>query len=191
MGIFNKLFGSNAPKERFTITNSEELLDRKMFWRIIKDSKDKSSGDYEQQQLELKKLLLKLTPNEIIAFDNRFRTYQNQASSWDIWGAAYIIQGGCSDDSFSDFQGWLIGQGEQIFEDAMEDVESLSKLHDTNEGDWEGLNFVSTDAFETLNKQEITSGIIIKYNVSGEEWDEEGNDLKLRFPKLWEQFQSS
>jgi hypothetical protein len=29
----------------------------------------------------------------------------------DQWGAAYLANGGCSDDGFDYFRGWLIGQG--------------------------------------------------------------------------------
>ena len=33
---------------------------------------------------------------------------------WDLWGAAYLANGGCSDDGFDYFRGWLIGQGRKV-----------------------------------------------------------------------------
>jgi hypothetical protein len=32
-----------------------------------------------------------------------------------LWAAAYVINGGCSDDGFDYFRGWLIAQGREVF----------------------------------------------------------------------------
>lgn len=34
---------------------------------------------------------------------------------WDVWAAAYLIGGGCSDDSFMDFRAGLIGLGREWY----------------------------------------------------------------------------
>ena len=31
-----------------------------------------------------------------------------EAYRWDIWAIAFIINGGCSDDGFEYFRGWLV-----------------------------------------------------------------------------------
>ena len=33
-----------------------------------------------------------------------------------LWDAAYLINGGCSDDGFDYFRGWLVDQGRETFE---------------------------------------------------------------------------
>lgn len=33
-----------------------------------------------------------------------------------LWAAAYVINGGCSDDGFDYFRGWLIVQGHEVYE---------------------------------------------------------------------------
>jgi hypothetical protein len=45
-----------------------------------------------------------LSLDEIIAFEVAFRRYLNEAYTWDLWGAAYVIHGGCSDDGFEYFR---------------------------------------------------------------------------------------
>jgi hypothetical protein len=44
----------------------------------------------------------------------------------DQWGAAYLANGGCSDDGFDYFRGWLIGQGRKVYETVLADPDSLA-----------------------------------------------------------------
>lgn len=174
--------------ENKPVENSEALMDKELFWKIIETSKSKSQGDYEKQQEELKKLLLQLTPDEIIEFDNRFQSLKGQIYDWDFWAAAYIIRGGCSDDCFSDFRGWLIGQGKEIFEKAIEDIETLSELDDTNDGDWEGLSYVPLEAYELKTGKPMPGGLSHDFELSGKRWEEDKRILELRYPKLMAKF---
>lgn len=79
-------------------------MDEDLFWKIIQTTKDNSSGDFEEQQKQLAKELRRLTPDDIIFFVNRFRYFRGHANTWELWGAIYIIHGGCGDDSFNDFR---------------------------------------------------------------------------------------
>jgi hypothetical protein len=45
---------------------------------------------------------------------------------WDLWGAAYLINGGCSDDGFDYFRGWLLSQGRAIWQATLADPDSLA-----------------------------------------------------------------
>jgi len=190
MGIFDKLFAKtkqkNTPKE--PAQNSEKQMDSDQFWKIIAITKTNSSGDYEKQQSELEKELITLTAIEILEFDNKFRTLRGEVYTWDFWAAAYIINGGCSDDCFSDFRGWLIGQGKAIFESAQHNIETLSELNDTNDGGWEGLSYIPTEAYEKKTGNDMPNGIRENFEIAGEEWNEEGDDLKNKFPILWTKF---
>lgn len=171
-----------------TILDSKVLMETDKFWRIIETSKSKSLGDYEKQQSELKKELTKLTANEVLEFDNKFRTLRGEIYTWDFWAAAYIINGGCSDDCFSDFRGWLIGQGQSIFENAIQNIETLTELKETNDGDLEGLSYIATDVYENKTGKDMPQGVQENFEITGEEWEEDENDLKNRFPKLYAKF---
>jgi hypothetical protein len=45
-----------------------------------------------------------------------------------LWAAAYLINGGCSDDGFEYFRCWLIAQGRQVFEQSRAAPDSLAEL---------------------------------------------------------------
>jgi hypothetical protein len=45
-----------------------------------------------------------------------------------LWAAAFVINGGCSDDGFEYFRGWLITRGREVFERALADPDSLADL---------------------------------------------------------------
>lgn len=171
-----------------SIQDSKEVMESEKFWKIIEVTKSESYGDYEKQQSLLKRELLKLTATEVLEFDNKFRTLRGEIYTWDFWAAAYIINGGCSDDCFSDFRGWLIGQGQSIFENAIQNIETLTELKETNDGDWEGLSYIATDVYENKTGKDIPQGVQENFEITGEEWEEDENDLKNRFPKLYAKF---
>src|SRR5690349_16330785 len=110
MNWLNKLFSgtgrnANARKERkANFTASDEMMDEDAFWKIIERSKNFAGRNFEAQQEALANELRKLSPNMIIHFYNRFRYFRGRANTWELWGAIYIIHGGCGDDSFNDFR---------------------------------------------------------------------------------------
>ena len=156
MGLFDKLFGGSKKNsipdnpQNINFTPSDKLLDEEQFWKIIEVAKDKGNGDYEQLQVELAHELGKLTPDDIILFGNRFRYFRGSANTWELWGAIYIIHGGCGDDSFNDFREWVIGQGKDFYYKTVNDPETLVEVDvDKTEGvEWEGLGYVPATVFE-------------------------------------------
>jgi hypothetical protein len=185
---FKEFFKFQNIESTESIQDSKEIMESKKFWKIIENTKSESSGDYEKQQSLLERELLKLTAKEVLEFDNKFRTLRGKIYTWDFWAAAYIINGGCSDDCFSDFRGWLIGQGKSIFESAVQNIETLSKLKETNDGDWEGLSYISTDIYKKKTGNDMPNEIQENFEIIGEEWEEDENELKNRFPKLYAKF---
>ncbi|MEO6229899.1 MAG: DUF4240 domain-containing protein [Ferruginibacter sp.] len=195
MGLFDKLFGktkkdSNVePPKNTKITSSDKLMDEDEFWKIIQTTRDHSSGNFEEQQEELANELRKLIPDDIILFGNRFRYFRGQANTWELWGAIYIIHGGCSDDSFNDFREWVIGQGRDFYYKTVKDPESLVEI-DTEkiEVEWEGLGYVHSTVFKELTGKEMEYFFKEKQETTGLEWEEEGDDLKSMFPKLYSKY---
>ena len=196
MGLFDKLFGGTKkplnpePPKNTNFTSSDNFMDEDKFWKIIQSSKDTSQGDFEQQQEELSNQLRKLSPDEIILFGNRFRYFRGQANVWELWGAIYIIHGGCSDDSFNDFREWVIGQGKDFYYKTVKDPETLvdvdtEKIEDI---EWEGLGYVPSTVFKELTGQDMPYPFKEKTETTGNEWQEEGDDLKIMFPKLYAKY---
>lgn len=192
MGFFDKLFGttgngrSGEPSQNINFTASDKLMDEERFWQLIQSAKEKSNGDFEEQQDALATALRHMTPDDIILFANRFRFFRGQANTWELWGAIYIIRGGCGDDSFNDFREWVIGQGKNFYYNTIKDPESLAEF-DTEamcDMDWEGLGYVPSAVFSQLTGQEMPYPYKEPMETTGKEWAEEGDDLKNMFPKL-------
>jgi hypothetical protein len=171
-------------------------VDQVAFWKLIDSSRKKAEGNLDEQVEILREKLEQLEPGEIIRFDQIFREYWIRAYTWDLWGAAYIIGGGCSDDGFMDFRGWLISKGEKAFENAMKDPESLTKVVKEEDMEWdcqfEGFQYVASQAWENQTgkgmKDFPDSGLRDPSEPVGEPWSEDGKDLERRFPKLWKKF---
>ena len=195
MGILDNLFGgkkkNSTPKPPGTnFIISDALMNEDQFWRIIQASKDNADGDFEQQQEELADDLRRLTPEDIILFANRFRYFRGQANTWELWGAIYIIHGGCGDDSFNDFREWVIGQGKDFYYRTINDPETLvdvdtDKIEDV---EWEGLGYIPPTVFEELTGQDMPSSFQENFEPTGKPWAEENDDLKQMFPKLYAKY---
>ena len=162
------------------------------FWKLIDASRLAAQGDAYAQIESLGELLSELAPDDIVAFDRIFSQYHDQADSWDLWGAAYIIGGGCSDDGFMDFRGWLISRGEQAYAGALRDPESLVDVVTEADDDCqvEGFQYIASQAWEEktgCTREEFPRHTFERRaEPTGQEWEED--DLEIRFPKLSKRF---
>ena len=170
-------------------------MDQQQFWDIIQDSL--RAGNTEDQIELLSDLLEKLPAEELVEFDHIFRQLHEDCYHWDIWAAAYTIQGGCSDDGFIDFRSWLVAQGKDVFEKALKNSDSLAalgreKLEESEEG--EEFFYLASDVYEEitskpLEKDSTWKEVAFKEMPVGEEWDEESLDeLKARNPEVFKLF---
>src|SRR4051794_18537043 len=110
-------------------------MDRTAFWNLIERTRRKSGGVQDLQMDALRQELEALAPAEIVDFQTHFDTGRVEAYTYDLWAAAYIIRGGCSDDGFLDFRTWLIAQGRPVFEAAVADPQSLMDVAKPDEDD--------------------------------------------------------
>jgi len=169
-------------------TSITDLMDENKFWSIIDNSRKQSGSNYEKQCQLLTQLLKAEQRDDLIKFSNSFVTLQNEAYDWKLWAAAYIINGGCSDDCFSDFRSWLIGQGKTAFENAVKDPETLLQLH-IEPDNWEGLQYSAMEAYKAKTSKEIPfAKLNFKQEPSGEHWNEDQQELKKLLPKLYEKY---
>jgi hypothetical protein len=169
-------------------------MDRREFWNIIEESGKKAKGDPDMQMDTLRDQLQAITPEELVEFQAHFDDCWCRANHWDLWAAAYIIGGGCSDDGFMDFRGWLISKGEKVFEAALKNADSLVDVmqEPDGEGQIEGFQYIAPQVWaEKTGKEIIDHFPYTKTHPGepeGEEWSEEGDDLSRRFPKLWKKY---
>lgn len=58
--------------------------------------------------------LLRLSDDQLLSFERLHFAFMYRAYTWELWGAAYVINGGCSDDTFEYFRAALIALGEDV-----------------------------------------------------------------------------
>jgi hypothetical protein len=167
------------------------------FWEIIAHAArfdDDPAGQIEALRAELRGL----TPEEIISFEVAFRRYLNKAYTWNLWGAAYVIHGGCSDDGFEYFRRWLISKGREVYESALADPDSLAQLNLSPgpDGTWEfeEIYYIAMGVFEEKGGK----GDVRDYSgpeaglggpgPSGEPFEDDEEHLARRYPNLWRRF---
>nr|NJM01067.1 DUF4240 domain-containing protein [Desulfobacula sp.] len=145
------------------------------FWQIIDSVHSDSGGDMDRKCELLKIRLGKLNEQDLKDFIGHFDDADAKAYTWPLWGAAYIMHGGCSDDSFSDFRATLISHGHHIYKAALSDPDSLSDLIFRDEEDicYEGFQYVKTDVAKEKFGKIPERGTPFPDKPSGEGWDED------------------
>jgi tetratricopeptide (TPR) repeat protein len=99
-------------------------MEHARFWELIDDARNARG----KTSVALIRSLAELTPKEIAEFDAWFWAYYGATQREDLWAAVYAIRGGCGDDSFDYFRGWLISRGEVAVLSAIRDPESLVEI---------------------------------------------------------------
>lgn len=162
-------------------------MNEETFWKLIKQSK-RGTEDCDEQAEKLTALLTKLEPTEIIAFERYLQKRRNDAYRWDLWAVAYVINGGCSDDGFEYFRGWLIAQGQDYFEAALQYAEHAAKrVKDGDEAECEAILYVGQYAYKEKTGTEMPDlKITSPKKPKGKSWKED--DLEKLYPKLWKRF---
>ena len=161
-------------------------MNEDQFWKLIGSAKDRAD-DYEERAENLKKELSKLSADDIKIFDDIYFDQIIRAYRWDLWGAAYVINGGCSDDGFRYFCDFLISEGKEIFESALNNPESLAELDDIEDAELEEFGYVAMELYEEKTGSELpvrSKGY--PKDPIGDEWDEDG--VEKLYPKLAEKY---
>jgi hypothetical protein len=163
-------------------------MTEEQFWTFIARSREKFT-ECEKQAAELACLLSSQSAKEIQSFDDHFAAKRQQAYRWKLWGAAYLINGGCSDDGFEYFRCWLIGQGREVFENALENPDSLADLLSGDEDfvECEDLLYAADKAHEDLTGRPLPPrNHAGSTSPEGSEWEEE--ELVEILPRLAAKF---
>jgi len=159
------------------------------FWKIIAAARSAGGDDPDGRVEALREQLAGLPPRELQSFQNHYDTLISRAYRWDLWGAAYIINGGCSDDGFRYFRDWLISEGEETYEAALADPESLARLPRIELAENELFGYVALEVFAEGEAGELNRDMSSEEaDPAGDAWEEEA--LYELFPKLAEKYES-
>ncbi|MBL0303027.1 MAG: DUF4240 domain-containing protein [Cytophagaceae bacterium] len=159
------------------------------FWNIIERAKKSSEGDADYQADLVTELLSSRPTSEIIDFGNIFIELHSKSYRSDWWGAAYLINGGCSDDAFEYFRAWVIAKGQKAYYEAWENPESLMKyINEENIGECEAesIMYSASTAYEQKTNLDDFHDKLNSYPLPEMvfDWQEEDDSLQIKFPKL-------
>lgn len=172
-------------------------LTRDDFWDVI-DHSAQFEADMDVQMMDLRASLSRLSPKQIADFERHFDETMKASYSWDLWGAAYIANGGASDDGFEYFRCWLISKGRRVFEAVSADPDSLANwIADGETGDFEFEEFayIARDAWaaktgKDWNAMPVVANMIYDVEPKGSAFSEDATELARRYPRLWARFGS-
>lgn len=174
-------------------------------WALFETAKTKGEDVEEQMEWLVTKLSRK-SMADIIRFEDVFSNALNRSYTSHLWAAAYVVLGGCSDDTFDDFRAWLLYQGKDVYKAAIKQPETIIPFLEQiqKHGEMpllEDLLLVSVYAFEEKTGLEDDHFYRLQEQLSEEiseqpevelDWDEEDKEeLCRRFPLLWEKYGDS
>ena len=170
-------------------------MDIDTYWTLVEQARERSgvaggAPDPDEVAAALTALLVEQGASAARGASSAYSALAAQAYGWPLWGAAYTIGGGCSDDGFEYFIGWLVAQGREAFERAVADPDSLADLVDeSTDAECEDLMGAPREAYETLTGssdiEDGTDSETTPLPALGEGWDFDDVDLvRERYPRL-------
>lgn len=103
-------------------------MNQVQFWDVIAKACQFDVHQAEEWDQKLRAALMQFEPAEIVEWNHIFDRLAARAYTVDLWGAAYTINGGASDDGFYYFRCWLIGMGRDVYEAAVANPDSLADV---------------------------------------------------------------
>jgi len=166
-------------------------MDIDTFWQMIDETRTASDGDSKKQSDLLVERLAEKSQDDILDFEQVRLMLHYQAFRGDLWDAAFVIGCGCDDDAFSDFRGWLIQQGKLVYEQALEDPQTLLNVVERGaDTQADVLYWVADKAWEKKTGEEtlpIIDGPTYPLRFDGSSLPT-AEEKYTRYPQLTEKF---
>jgi hypothetical protein len=162
------------------------------WWDLIERAGEDAEDPDEQTELLHDLLVDELDADEILEFDTFVQEKLRDAYRGDLWAVAYIMNGGCSDDGFDYFCGWLVGKGKKHYEAALANPEDAAKgvSPDDEPFENEGFWYVAANAWqEKTGKDDAAyekAATQVTRELIGELFDED--TVSESYPKLAKKF---
>lgn len=152
-----------------------------VFWELIDHGLGEQSLGERLDALPERLALFK--PAAIRKFDQILRQMDSAAYRTDIWALAYLLQGGCSDDSFDAFRGWLILQGRSVFEATLAAPDDFDATrHHGESGGMDALRDAAPAAYDLREGKSMKPLKAPALRLKGPEIDEE--DFAGHLPRI-------
>jgi hypothetical protein len=107
-----------------TATTATTGMDVDEFWILIETARATDGKPFGEALVDV---LAGLPLDRILDYEDCFNAVHESVYRWDVWAAAYLIHGGCSDDGFTYFRAGLISLGRKWFERVAAKPDSLAR----------------------------------------------------------------
>jgi hypothetical protein len=168
-------------------------METRAFWAIIESAQ--SGQPFDEALVDV---LAARSRRDILEYHERFGELQSALYRWDVWAAAYLIGGGCSDDSFIDFRAGLIAQGQDWYEKVVASPDSLAGhpaiISETGQIlFYEQVNYAAPRAFERIGGSMAAFSAALNPDRAprdndadmGEDFDfDDPQEMRRRLPRL-------
>lgn len=183
-------------------------MDADTFWNLIESSKARPGplsrfrsaewrieAEKDRQLRALRRALKKRSLDELIAFDRMlFRVAHIDLNAWDLWAAAYVIMGGCGDDSFEYFRYWVVSRGRHVCEAAARDPDTLADLEIVEPDltcEFEDFTYAAREVYQAKSGREMpfdeSEGASLSAQPRGTQFDQyDPEDLRRRVPRVFQ-----
>lgn len=172
-------------------------MDKERFWQLVAAARDQASDPDASEEVagEASTLLAAHPAEEIVATQQVLWDLMADSYTNPLWAAAYLVNGGCSDDGFDYFRGWLIAQGRETFERVVADPDALAELPLVRASAADGLDLEGEDvlgiawnAHITATGEQLPSGAFrIRYPKLDPAWNfdfDNRDEMARRLPRL-------
>ena len=132
-------------------------INKDTFWELIDQGRGQCGENVYALAQWLEDWLMEMGPEQAMNYDYIAHAYRAAAYKYGLWNAASILCDGCTDDGFTDFRGWLIAQGREVYMAALKDPDSLADVPIPANRDCccETLCYVGSYAYEELTGRDI------------------------------------
>jgi len=168
------------------------------WWRLIEAARRQAVDPADSRAVAAQAVtLLSARPRaEILAADQILWGLLADSYLAPLWAAAYIVKGGCSDDGFEYFRGWLIMQGRNVYERVVADPDALADLPGIQAkapSGWQTVEceetlYVAQMAYRAAAGEELPRrAFTSRYPELDPEWDfdfDDRTEMHQRLPRL-------
>jgi hypothetical protein len=172
-------------------------MDKQQFWILVEEARAHvpDGGDAAAIAGRASALLAVRPAQEIVSAQQVLWDLMADSYRAPLWAAAYVINGGCSDDAFEYFRGWLITRGRSTFERIVAATDALAELPEVRAAATGGSDLeceealhIVWDAHVTATGEQLpTDAFRIRYPALDPEWDfdfDDRSEVSRRLPAL-------
>jgi len=160
----------------------KDKIDESRFWQLINEA-NKSELDMASATNHLITSLERYSGAQIKNFQKLLLRKLDLLNRWDVWALAYLAQDGCSDDAFEAFRCWVVMQGQDLFSQVIQDVNTvLPSVPKGSSTACEGLIQSACLAYESREGRPLLVSNGTAGKVQGVAWKEE--TVAEEFPEI-------